>query len=152
MAYLLYYVYNRYATWREVIKLLLKLDFQSEMPIYLQLKNQIVEGIATGKLKKGEALPSVRQLSADLGINLHTVNKTYNFLKQDGFIIVHRQKGVVVNPDTGPAVTAGYMEGLYSELRPILAEAVCRGMTREEFSVHVGKVFDNILNGEAGPK
>lgn len=124
--------------------MLINLDFQSEVPIYLQLKNQIIEGIATGQLKKGEPLPSVRQFAEDLGINLHTVNKTYTLLKQDGFIQVHRQKGVVVNPEEGPNATEEYMKQLHQELHPMIAEAFCRGMREEDFNKICNEVFETL--------
>lgn len=85
--------------------MIIQLDMQSELPIYSQLVYQIIEGIAGGELQLGEALPSVRNLAADIGVNLHTVNKAYTLLKQDGYILVHRQKGVVVNPDGMPGLT-----------------------------------------------
>lgn len=129
--------------------MLLKLDFESDIPIYMQIKMQIIEGIATGKLKPGEALPSVRQFASDLGINLHTVNKAYTFLKQDGFITVHRQKGVVVNGGDGPRVTGEYLSQLKSDLRPIVAEAFCRGMPAEEFKTICSKIFSE-LKGTGG--
>lgn len=121
--------------------MLLKLDFQSEVPIYSQLRIQIIEGIATGKLKRGEALPSVRQLAADLGINLHTVNKTYAILKQDGFITIHRQKGVVVNDDRGPKLTDEYLLQLHNDLRSFITEAVCRGLKNEDFCKICSEIF-----------
>ncbi|MDP4093124.1 MAG: GntR family transcriptional regulator [Bacillota bacterium] len=121
--------------------MLLELDFQSDVPIYIQLKVQIIEGIATGKLKPGESLPSVRQLAADLGINLHTVNKAYNFLKQDGFLVIHRQKGVVVNPDQSPNVNDEFITRLEGDLRPFAAEAYCRGMTEQQF----GEICRNLF-------
>jgi DNA-binding transcriptional regulator YhcF (GntR family) len=127
-----------------VIELLINLDFESEIPIYVQLKTQIIEGIATGKLKPGESLPSVRQFAEDLGINLHTVNKTYNLLKQEGFILVHRQKGVVVNPGEGPKVTDEYLAQLHADLRPMIAEAFCRGMSREEFNKICAEIFRDL--------
>lgn len=126
--------------------MLLKLDLQSDIPIYMQIRMQIVEGIATGALKPGESLPSVRQFASDLGINLHTVNKAYNFLKQDGFIIVHRQKGVTVNPDKGPKVTEEYMSQLKSDLKSIIAEAFCRGMPVEKFNDLCNEIFFELKN------
>ncbi len=129
--------------------MLLKVDFESEVPIYLQIKLQIIEGIATGKLKKGESLPSVRQFAVDLGINLHTVNKAYNYLKQDGFIIVHRQKGVVVNPGDGPSVTDEYRERLVNDLRPIVSEAYCRGMELEQFTKICSTLYSELIEGGA---
>ena len=128
-----------------MIILFIELDLQSEIPIYTQLKSQIIEGIATGELKKGEALPSVRQLADDLGINLHTVNKTYTILKQLGFILVHRQKGVVVNPDIIPQATKEYKEELKNNLKSLILEAYCRGMTEKDFNVISAEIFNYIL-------
>ena len=121
--------------------MLIGLDFQSDIPIYLQLKTQIIEGIATGRLKPGDSLPSVRQFAEDLGINMHTVNKTYNLLKQDGFILVHRQKGVVVNPNGSPAVTDDYLSHLDDGLRPMIIEAFCRGIKEEAFNKLCSEIF-----------
>lgn len=124
--------------------MLLKIDFESEVPIYIQLKSQIIEGIAGGELQPGESLPSVRQLAADLGINLHTVNKTYNILKQDGFLLVHRQKGVVINQRDGMKITDEYLERLQAELRPFIAEAFSRGMKNDDFVGIAVVIFDEL--------
>jgi GntR family transcriptional regulator len=126
--------------------MIIKLDLQSDVPIYTQLINQIIEGIASGDLKPGEPLPSVRSLASDIGINLHTVNKAYTLLKQEGFIQIHRQKGVVVQPDGMPGVTAEYMDKLREQLKPIVAEAICRGMKEEELTSLVSSIFREIKN------
>lgn len=65
--------------------MILEVDFNSEEALYIQLRNQIIVGIATNRLKEGESLPSVRQLAESIGINMHTVNKAYTVLKQEGF-------------------------------------------------------------------
>ena len=64
--------------------MLISLDMSSDIPIYVQLRNQIVTGIGKGELKAGESLPSVRQMARDAGINNMTVNKTYQILKAEG--------------------------------------------------------------------
>lgn len=101
--------------------MIIELDLQSEVPIYTQLANQIVEGIASGHLKPGDPLPSVRSLAADLNINLHMVNKAYQVLKQDGFLQVHRKQGVVVQQDGMPDATAAFDLKLKQQLRPLAA-------------------------------
>lgn len=111
----------------------ISLDFESEEPIYTQLKQQIIAGIARKDLLPGEDLPSIRSLAADIGINLHTVNKAYQQLRQEGFILIHRQKGVVVNPDGMPPADDAYRETLQKTLHPLIAEAICRGMNKDEF-------------------
>ena len=61
----------------------IEIDFNSEEAIYIQLRNQIIMGIATSEIQEGESLPSVRQLAETVGINMHTVNKAYSVLKQE---------------------------------------------------------------------
>lgn len=72
------------------------LDLSIDKPIYQQIRDQVVEGIATGKLQEGETLPPIRQLAADFSINLHTVNKAYDLLEREGFIQLRRKTGAVV--------------------------------------------------------
>ena len=66
--------------------MIIKIDFESEEAIYIQLRNQIIMGIATDRIREGDSLPSVRQLAENIGINMHTVNKAYAVLKQEGYI------------------------------------------------------------------
>ena len=73
-----------------------EIDFNSEEAIYMQLRNQIILQIAKETIKDGESLPSVRQLANSLGVNMHTVNKAYTILKQDGYLKLDRRKGAVV--------------------------------------------------------
>ena len=65
--------------------MLIEIDFNSDEAIYIQLRNQIIMGIATSTIHEGDTLPSVRQLADNIGINMHTVNKAYTVLKQEGF-------------------------------------------------------------------
>ena len=108
--------------------MIIQLDLNSETPLYQQLHDQLILGIASGGLKSGESLPSVRQLGSDLGINLHTVNKVYTMLRQEGFLSVHRQKGVVVNPPEEYQAAPGYLTQVGDLLKPVIAEAYCRGI------------------------
>ena len=122
----------------------LSIDLQSEVPLYVQIRNQIIEGIATGCLEPGETLPSVRQMASDLGINLHTVNKVYTLLKQEGFLAVHRKSGVIVNDPKYFTKNENYREKLKQDLHPILAEAACRGVSEEELLKHCRCVFHGL--------
>ncbi|KWX71328.1 HTH-type transcriptional repressor YtrA [compost metagenome] len=128
----------------------IELDLQSETPIYAQLVDQIVEGIASGALQPGDPLPSVRRLAEDLGINLHTVNKSYNLLKQEGFLQVHRKKGVIVQPDGMPGVTEAFEEKLRRQLRSLAAAAAVRGMTEEVFAQESRSVYRNTITNHGG--
>lgn len=112
--------------------MLIELDFESDIPIYEQLKNEIIVGMAKGELLPGERLPSVRNLASDIGINLHTVNKAYKQLQQEGFLLIHRQRGVVVNPDGPPIADKQYMKAYTKTIQPLMAEAMCRGVSKDE--------------------
>ena len=79
--------------------MVIEIDFNSDEAIYVQLMNQIILGIATSRLREGDALPSVRQLADTIGINMHTVNKAYALLRQEGFVTIDRRKGAVIAVD-----------------------------------------------------
>ena len=79
--------------------MVIEIDFNSDEAIYVQLMNQIILGIATSRLQEGDTLPSVRQMADTIGINMHTVNKAYTLLKQEGFVSIDRRRGAVVAID-----------------------------------------------------
>ena len=76
--------------------MIIKINMQSEVPIYLQLRNEIVKGIGRGEFEPGESLPTVRQMATDLGINTMTVSKAYQLLKTEGFLETDRRKGTTI--------------------------------------------------------
>ena len=119
----------------------IEIDFNSEEALYVQLRNQIILGIATSRLKDGETLPSVRALAEDIGINMHTVNKAYAALKADGFVRVDRRRGVVVSVDIDHLRT---MATVKEYLRPIVAAAMAKGLDRDEIQVLIGEVYDEL--------
>lgn len=125
--------------------MLIELDMTSDKPIYIQLKEQIIEGIARQDLKPGDDLPSVRALASDIGINLHTVNKVYQQLKQEDYIQIHRSRGVIINPEGFAKADAAYHKELNATLRPLIAEAICHGLTPEEFTELSNKIYQKIL-------
>jgi len=122
--------------------MIISLDMMKDVPIYEQLKQQIVAGIAHGELKAGEPLPSVRQLAADLSINLHTVAKAYNQLKDEGFLTVHRSRGVIVNPAQRFAASDEYIDVLTDELETHALNARSRGISRQQWLEICAKAFD----------
>lgn len=101
--------------------MLLQLDFNSERPIYQQIRDQIVVGIAQGVLSPGEKLPTVRALADEAGVNMMTVSKAYQLLKQEGYITTDRRSGTVVSAreeaQTVPEQTVQRLKLAVSELR-----------------------------------
>ena len=119
--------------------MILEVDFNSEEALYIQLRNQIIVGIATNRLKEGESLPSVRQLAESIGINMHTVNKAYTVLKQEGFVQVDRRRGAVIAID---ADRISDLEQMRESLRVILARASCRNISREEVHALIDEIYE----------
>lgn len=119
--------------------MILEVDFNSEEALYIQLRNQIIVGIATNRLKEGESLPSVRQLAESIGINMHTVNKAYTVLKQEGFVKVDRRRGAVIAID---ADRISDLEQMRESLRVILARASCRNISREEVHDLIDEIYE----------
>ena len=109
--------------------MLIEIDFNSEEALYLQLRNQIIMGIATMELREGDSLPSVRQLAESIGINMHTVNKAYTVLKQEGFVKVDRRRGAVIAIDLDKMKA---IEELKRDLLVALAKGSCKGISRQE--------------------
>ena len=122
--------------------MILTLDMKSDIPIYVQLRNQIVMGIGTGKLKASEQLPTVRQMAQDIGINTMTVNKTYQILKNEGFIEIDRRKGATVCEVRQEA--ALYCEKLEEELQLLSAEACLKGVQKDDFLKLCEEVFSRM--------
>lgn len=116
----------------------IEIDFNSEEAFYIQLRNQIIIGIATNQYREGDTLPSVRQLADSVGINMHTVNKAYTVLKQEGFIRLDRRKGAVIALDVNKLHA---LEELKEHLWVVLARAVCKGVTEEEALKMVHEIF-----------
>ncbi|MEI3220991.1 MAG: GntR family transcriptional regulator [Dorea sp.] len=99
--------------------MIIEIDFNSDEAIYIQLRNQIIMGIATSEGQEGESLPSVRQLAETVGINMHTVNKAYTVLKQEGYIQLDRRKGELSSLFDVNKIEA--VEKMRAQLRILLA-------------------------------
>ena len=119
--------------------MIVEIDFNSEEALYIQLINQIIIGIATDQIREGDTLPSVRQLADNIGINMHTVNKAYSVLKQEGFLRVDRRRGAVIALDTDKMRTISEMR---RDLSVILARGVCKNVSREEGHNLVDSIYD----------
>ena len=122
--------------------MLITIKPDSDIPIYLQLREQIISGIASGQLNPGDHLPSVRQMAGDLGINMHTVNKAYAFLQADGYVRVLGRRGVVIADPPVPSLET--IKETEIELKRILNEAKARGLTRET----IMELLEKQLNDE----
>ena len=123
--------------------MLLRLDFSSDIPIYQQIRNQVVTAIASGRLSPGEKLPTIRALAEEAGINMMTASKAYQLLKSEGYITTGRRDGATVRlPErgAGPETIDG--------LRRRLCELRLAGMGKDEILELCGKIFDEEAPGK----
>ena len=122
----------------------IEIDFNSDEAIYMQLRNQIILGIATAQYQEGDMLPSVRQLAENIGINMHTVNKAYTVLKQEGYVKVDRRRGAMI------AIDIDKMQALNEvrrEMQVTLAKASCKNISREEVHALIDEIYEDYGKG-----
>ena len=118
----------------------IQIDFNSQEAIYMQLRNQIILGIATSRFQEGESLPSVRQLADEIGINMHTVNKAYNVLRQEGILKIDRRHGAVIAVDIDKIRA---VQDMKEELKVIIAKGRCKNISRKEVYALIDELYDS---------
>lgn len=118
--------------------LIFNIDFHSDEALYTQLCNQIIIGIAKETVHEGDSLPSVRQLAEEVGINMHTVNKAYTVLKQEGFVKVDRRRGVIIAVNTDKLRAIAETK---ENLRILLARASCMNISRDEIHALIDEIY-----------
>ncbi len=111
--------------------LTLTIDRGLEDPVYEQVADQVRRLVASGALSPGTALPSVRQLAGDLGVNLNTIARAYRLLESEGFLVIRDRAGVTVAApaeDVDPSAHAKLLD----QMRATLARLRQAGMATEE--------------------
>ena len=117
----------------------IEIDFNSDEALYMQLRNQIIMGIATEQFREGDSLPSVRALADMIGINMHTVNKAYAVLRDEGFVKVDRRRGAVIAVDEDKLQALSDMQDALQEL---LTRGLVKTITRDEVHALVDQFYD----------
>ncbi|HHV65379.1 MAG TPA: GntR family transcriptional regulator [Peptococcaceae bacterium] len=123
--------------------MLLRIDMASDIPIYQQIRNQIVFAVAKGDLKPGDALPTVRQLANDIGVNPMTVNKAYALLKKEGIIIIDRRHGAQISDCGKDGVV--FDRDFDQRMELLLSEARMKGASKEEIKEHLSGLIDLVF-------
>lgn len=123
--------------------MLLRIDMTSDTPIYQQIRNEIVFAVAKGNLKPGDALPTVRQLAQDIGVNPMTVNKAYALLKDEGVILIDRRHGAQIS--NGGKSGLVFNLDFDRRLELLLSEARMKGASKQEVTTHLAALIDVIF-------
>ncbi|MGX7264889.1 GntR family transcriptional regulator [Enterococcus crotali] len=119
--------------------MLLEIDTQSQTPIYQQIYNQVIVGIARNELQTGEVLPSVRQMADEIGVNMMTVSKAYTLLKNDGYILTDRRNGTRVAEKQ--SLTPAFQEQFLKDLELLLAVANVHQLSEKTIQEDVKQIY-----------
>ena len=119
--------------------MIIAINDASDIPIYLQIRNQIVQGISDGRLSPGEQLPTVRALAGEIGINSMTVSKAYQILKQEGYIFADRRNGARIRDNFRQS--SGLSDKNKELLKQIISEARINGISKEDFFNECERLF-----------
>ena len=120
--------------------MIIKINELSDVPIYVQIRNQIIMGISSGELVAGEQLPTVRALALEMGINTMTVSKAYQLLKTEGYIMTDRKNGARIRMEIKQQ--GDVPEANKTELRRIVSEARISGVPKQKLLGLVEEYYD----------
>lgn len=120
--------------------MIMRLDFASSVPIYQQIRDEIVQAIADERFLDGDRLPTIRALAGEIGVNTMTVNKAYQLLKQEGYIITDRRNGAVVQCASGKK--KALEKKMKKELELLIVEAKIAGISQEEFLALCNSIYE----------
>ena len=123
--------------------MIIKIDFNSDEAIYMQITNQIIMGIAKRQICDGDQLPSIRNMADEIGINMHTVNKAYTVLRQAGYVKLDRRRGAIVSVDVDKIEA---IEEIRRELSVTLAKAGRMHISKEEIHELVDEIYNKHLS------
>ncbi len=124
---------------RRLSGMIIEIDFNSDEALYLQLRNQIILGIATAKIQEGDSLPSVRLMAEQIGINMHTVNKAYALLREEGIIQLDRRRGATIVIDRNRLQA---LQDMKSQMKPVLLKGICKNISKEEVYELVDEIYE----------
>ena len=128
--------------------ILLDVDPQSGVPIYVQLVEGVRHALAVGTLRPGERLPTVRALAKELAVAPNTVVKAYNELQRAGLIESRPGVGTVVVGDLEEVAREQQIEDLYRRLGVLVRDAVGLGITEDELWERLDAEFERVVGRE----
>lgn len=126
----------------------IKIDFRSSAPIYVQIMEQIRQKVASGELKQGDQLPTVRQLATELRVNFNTIARAYRLLDEAGLISTQHGRGTYIwEQPTEETIQRLRQQGLEGLTRRYLAEAARQGFSPEEVAANIQALLQNWVEG-----
>ena len=126
--------------------MLFSINFRSSKPVYLQLVDQVKAAAASGALRVGEPLPSIRPLAEELRVNRNTVAKAYTQLESEGVIETSQGRGSFLKAVQSPLKKDARRKLLVGELDEAIVRAHHLQVTRAEFLDLVRERFDALAD------
>ena len=126
---------------------MIQINSRSSRPIFEQIQKGIKELIYKGALKKGDKLPSVRELAIIITTNPNTISKAYKCLEQENIIITSVGKGTYINDGAKELVTEGYIKGIKEDITTLIQKAVKLNLTLEEIIEMENEVYVKVNGG-----
>ena len=115
------------------------INIRSSVAVYVQIENQVQFAIASGRLKPGDQLPSVREMSERVGVNPNTIAKAYRDLEVMGYLYTRRGMGVYIGKGVDSKCREDCRKSIVSHLHEVIAEAKAAGIEPEELKRIVQK-------------
>ncbi len=122
----------------------MKIDTSSQLQIYKQVVNQIIELIAKGQIQYNDSLPSVRNMAKDIGINIHTVSKSYHELEKKGIIKMENRVKAKVIASSNHVVEESQLHNFELSVKNIIMEAYVMGFNKKKISQSITKILDEL--------
>lgn len=119
---------------------MMEIDFSSAVPIYQQIRDQVILELAKGHLREGDELPSVRSMSDEIAVNMMTVAKAYQMLKDEGIVESDRRRGTKIAENI--THDEKRVEKIEEKFTLLLAESYVHGMEKEEVETMITRILE----------
>ena len=119
-------------------------------PLYLQIMEQVKRKIAVGDWGAGQAIPSIRQLAAEIGVSVITVKRAYLELEREGVIVTRQGKGCFVASDSDVGERIREQE-LAQRLEEAVRSAAMMGLSQKHLEKRIRAIYDRVTDEEKEP-
>ena len=127
----------------------LRIDVESQVPVYRQIVNQVRALLVAGAVRPGEKLPPVRQLAVELCVHHNTVAEAYRTLAGEGWLELRRGRGATVLTRPAPRVDPGSRGRFVRRLDELCAEASARGLPGRDIAGALRAAAEQVAGGSA---
>lgn len=122
----------------------IQIDTNSPLLLYMQVGNQLIEQIAKGHIQDNEMLPSIRNMAQDIGINIHTVSKSYRELEKKAIIKMENRLNATVIARSNRRLDETQLHHLELSIKNMIMEAYVMGYSKKQIKQYITKVLDQV--------